>query len=184
MTAAANSRSTCSMRPSSSPRKWCRCSHSAAWCSTATPTTSSPKPSRSPSIPATWCRASTSPTTRCCRGVCSRIPTRNCCVSAVRTSTRSPSTARSARCATSSGTVCGAWTSIRGKWPTSPTAWLRIRRAKTRGSGSLRTRRSTLATSCGPVPRPLPITTASRACSSARCPNPNSVTSSGLSRSS
>jgi hypothetical protein len=63
----ASSTSTCSTRPRSSPKSWCRCASSARWCSTATPITSSPRPSRWPSTRATWCRASTSPTTRCCR---------------------------------------------------------------------------------------------------------------------
>ena len=41
------STSTCSIRPSSSPRRSCRSRSSARWCSTAMPTTSSPRPSRS-----------------------------------------------------------------------------------------------------------------------------------------
>ena len=146
-----SSRSTCSMPPSSSPRRWCRCSHSAAWCSTATPTTSSPKPNRSPSIPATSCRASTSPTTRCCRDVCSRIPTRNCCVSAARTSTRSPSTGRSARCATSSAMASGAWTSIRGQVAYEPNSLAPDSpREDPRLGLHFTPERSTLATSCEP----------------------------------
>ena len=43
-------------------------SRSAAWCSTATRTTSSPRPSRSRSARRTSCRASTSPTIRCSPG--------------------------------------------------------------------------------------------------------------------
>ena len=50
-----SSASTCSTRPRSFPRSWCRCSRSAAWCSTAIPTTSSPRPSRSRSAPRTSC---------------------------------------------------------------------------------------------------------------------------------
>ena len=42
-------------RPSSSPRSWCRSRRSAGWCSTAIPTTSSPRPSRSPSARRTSC---------------------------------------------------------------------------------------------------------------------------------
>ena len=45
------SASTSSTRPRSSPRSSCRCARSAGWCSTATPTTSSPRPSRSRSAP-------------------------------------------------------------------------------------------------------------------------------------
>ena len=54
------SASTCSTRPRSSPRSWCRSRRSDAWCSTATRTTSSPRPSRSPSAPRTSFPASTS----------------------------------------------------------------------------------------------------------------------------
>ena len=85
-----------------------RSSPSARWCSTATPTTSSPRPSRSPSTPATWCRASTSPTTRCCRAGCSPTPTPSSSGSAGRISTSSRSTGRAARCATSSATASSA----------------------------------------------------------------------------
>ena len=63
-------------RPSSCPRNWCRCRRSAAWCSTATRTTSSPRPSRWPSAPRTSCPASTSPTTRCWPGASTRTSTR------------------------------------------------------------------------------------------------------------
>jgi catalase len=42
-----------------------------------TRTTSSPRPSRSPSTRGTWCRGSTSRTTRCCRGGSSRPWTRS-----------------------------------------------------------------------------------------------------------
>ena len=63
-----------------------------AWCSTATRTTSSPRPSRSPSAPPTCRRASTSPTIRCCRAGCSPISTPSSRGSAGRTSTRSRST--------------------------------------------------------------------------------------------
>ena len=45
------STSITSTRPSSSPRSWCRCTSSGGWCSTASRTTSSPRPSRSPSAP-------------------------------------------------------------------------------------------------------------------------------------
>ena len=45
---ASASPSTTWTRPSSSPRSWCRCNPSAAWCSTAGPTTSLPRPSRWP----------------------------------------------------------------------------------------------------------------------------------------
>ena len=68
----AASASTCSTRPRSCPRSWCRCGRSAGWCSTATPTTSSPRPSRSRSARSTSCPASTSATTRCCRAATSR----------------------------------------------------------------------------------------------------------------
>ena len=87
-----NSRSTCSIPPSSSPRRWCRSIRSAAWCSIATRTTSSPKPSSRRSIPATSCRASISRTIRCCRGASSRTSTRSSFVWAARTSTRFRST--------------------------------------------------------------------------------------------
>jgi hypothetical protein len=42
--------------PSSSPKSWCRCNLLAAWCSTAGPTTSLPRPSRWPSAPPTCAR--------------------------------------------------------------------------------------------------------------------------------
>ena len=48
-------RSTCSTPPSSSPRSWCRCGRSVAWCSTGWSTTSSPRPSRSRSARRTSC---------------------------------------------------------------------------------------------------------------------------------
>ena len=68
-----SSRSTSSTRPSSSPRRSCRSSRSAAWCSNRNPdnffaeTEQVGVPSR-----ATSCRASTSRTIRCCRGGSSR----------------------------------------------------------------------------------------------------------------
>ena len=52
-----------------------RCSRSAAWCSTATRRTSSPRASRSRSAPACSSTGSTSPTTRCSSGA--RSPTRD-----------------------------------------------------------------------------------------------------------
>ena len=48
-----SSTSTCSTPPRSSPRSSCRSVGSAAWCSTAPSTTSSPRPSRSRSAPRT-----------------------------------------------------------------------------------------------------------------------------------
>ena len=62
-----NSTSTSSTRRRSFRRNWCRSAASAVWYSTASSTTSSPRPSRSRSAPRTSCPASTSPTTRCCR---------------------------------------------------------------------------------------------------------------------
>ena len=50
-------------------------SRSAAWCSTATSSTTSPRTSRSRSAPACWSTASTSPTTRCWSAARSRTPT-------------------------------------------------------------------------------------------------------------
>ena len=48
---------------------------SASWCWTAIRTISSPRPSRWRSAPPTSCRASTSPTTRCCKGASTRTST-------------------------------------------------------------------------------------------------------------
>ena len=73
---------------------------------TATPTTSSPKPSRSRSAPRTSCRASISATIRCSPGASIRTSTRRSPGSAARTSTRSRSTPRSRRCTTTSATAC------------------------------------------------------------------------------
>ena len=50
-----SSASTSSTRPRSSRKSWCRCGRWAAWCSTATPTTSSPRPSRWRSARRTSC---------------------------------------------------------------------------------------------------------------------------------
>ncbi len=75
---------------------------------TATPTISSPRPSRSRSARPISCRASISATIRCCRGGCSPISTRSSSAWAGRTSTRSRSTSRCVRCAISSATgICG-----------------------------------------------------------------------------
>ncbi len=67
---------------------------SARWCSTATPTTFSPRQSRWPSTPATSCRGSILPTTRCSRGGSFPTPTPNCCAWVGRILPRSRSTAR------------------------------------------------------------------------------------------
>ena len=138
-------RSTCSIRPSSSPRRSSRSSRSARWCSIGTPTTSSPRPSRSPSTPATSCRASTSRTIRCCRGVCSRISTRSSSGWAARTSTSSRSTGRSARCGTSSATASCRWRSPRGASATSRTASTPERSARDPGRRLHHLRRTPLA---------------------------------------
>ena len=100
-----SSTSTCSTRPSSSPRRRCRSAASAGWCSTAWSTTSSPRPSRSRSARRTSSRASTSPTTRCCRAATSPTSTPRSSGSAARTSPTSRSTRRSARSRTSSRTA-------------------------------------------------------------------------------
>ena len=71
------------------------CARSAAWCSTAIRTTSSPRPSRSRSARRTSCPASTSPTIRCSPAASIRTSTRRSRASAGRTSTRSRSTRRS-----------------------------------------------------------------------------------------
>ena len=80
---------------------------SAGWCSTAASTTSSPRPSRSPSARRTSSPGSTSPTTRSCRGGTSPTSTPSSSGSAARTSPTSRSTPRSARSRTSSRT--GTW---------------------------------------------------------------------------
>ncbi len=54
----------------------------AAWCSTATPRTTSPRSSRPRLAPACWSTAWTSPTTRCCRAAPSPTPTRSATASA------------------------------------------------------------------------------------------------------
>ena len=72
-----SSSSTCSIRPSSSPRRCCRSGRSAGWCSIAWSTTSSPRPSRSRSARRTSCRGSTSRTTRCSRAATSPTSTRS-----------------------------------------------------------------------------------------------------------
>ena len=141
---------------------------SARWCSTATPTTSSPRPSRSPSTPATSCRASTSPTIRCCRAGCSPTPTRSSSGSAGRTSTSSRSTGRAARCATSSATASSARTFPPDASPTSRTASIRPGRARAPNAALRPTRSRSRATSSASAPRASPITTARRGCSSAR----------------
>ena len=80
------SSSTCSTRPSSSPRRSCRSGGSAGSCSTGWSTTSSPRPSRSRSARRTSSRASTSPTIRCCRAATSPTSTPRSSGSAARTS--------------------------------------------------------------------------------------------------
>ncbi len=69
---------TSSTRPRSSLRRCCRSGSSGAWCSTATPTTSSRRPNRRPLCRATSCRASASRTIHCFRGGCSATRTRSC----------------------------------------------------------------------------------------------------------
>ena len=110
-----SSASTCSTPPRSCPRNWCRCARSAAWCSIAIPTTSSPRPSRSRSAPRTSCRASTSPTIRCWRAASIPTSTRRSRASAGLTSTRFRSTRRSRRCTTTSATACIARRIHRGR---------------------------------------------------------------------
>ena len=68
----------------------CRSSRSAAWCSTAPSTTSSPRPSRWRSAPRTSCPASTSPTTRSCRAATSPTSTPSSSASAAPTSPTLP----------------------------------------------------------------------------------------------
>ncbi len=147
--------------------------------------TSSRKPNSRRSIPATSCRASTSPTIRCCRDGCSRTPTRSSSGWAARTSTSSRSTGRSARCANfqrdgvrrmdiPKGQVAYEPNSIAPDGP---------REDPERGFTSVAGARCR-ATRCASDRRRSPITTASRGCSSARCPSPSSGTSSMPSRSS
>ena len=97
--AASRPRTTASI-PSTSPRSGrtptSRSSRSAAWCSTATRRTTSPRWSRRPSRPATSCPASGPRPTRCCRGGCSATTTRTCTGSA-RTTTCCRSTRRRRR---------------------------------------------------------------------------------------
>ncbi len=110
---------------------------------TATPTTSSPRPSRSRSARRTSCPASTSATTRCCRAASIRTSTRRSRASAARTSTRSRSTRRSRRCTTTSATACIARRSRAAASPTS----------RTRSAAAARSR---------PAPRGLRVVPASR----------------------
>ena len=116
-----SSASTCSTPPRSCPRNWCRCSPWAAWCSTAIPTTSSPRPSRWRSARRTSCRGSISPTIRCSRGASTRTWTRRSRGWAGLTSTRSRSTRRWRRSTTTSATACIARRSIAAVCRTSRT---------------------------------------------------------------
>ncbi len=73
-----SSTSTCSIRRRSFPEELVPVrAHRPADARIATPTTSSPRPSRSPSTPATSCPESTSRTTRCSRAGSSPTPTRS-----------------------------------------------------------------------------------------------------------
>ena len=111
--------STCSTRPRSFPRNWCRSRRSDAGARTATRTTSLPRPSRSRSAPRTSCRASTSPTIRCWPAASTPTWTRRSRGWAARTSTRSRSTRRSRRCTTTSATACTGRRFIAAACPTS-----------------------------------------------------------------
>ena len=160
-----SSASTCSIPPRSCPRSWCRCSPSAAWCSTAIPTTSSPRPSRWPSAPRTSCRASTSPTIRCSRAASIRTSTRRSRGSAGPTSTRSRSTRRSRRCTTTSATACIARRSIAAAWPTSRIRSAAAARSRPARAASRRFRSRSKKTRCAASRRSSPITTRRRRCS-------------------
>ena len=98
------STSTIWTRPSSFPRSWCRSKSSAAWSSTAGPTISSPRPSRSRSARRISCPGSTSRTTRFFKAGSSPTSTRSSRGWVRRTSTTSRSTRRSARSRTTSAT--------------------------------------------------------------------------------
>ena len=108
----------------------------ASWCSTATPTTSSPRPSRSRSAPRTSSRASTSATIRCLPGASTRTSTRRSRGSAARTSTRSRSTRRWPRCTTTSATACTGRRSTAAALPTSPIRWAADARSRQAARGS------------------------------------------------
>ena len=145
---------------------------SAGWCSTATRTTSSPRPSRSRSPGQHRARASTSPTIRCCRAGCSPTSTPSCRGWAARTSTRSRSTRPSARSqlparrhmqtASRQGPR-----QLRAEQPRSPDGGPREDPARGFRSfaGASTDER---ATSCACGRRASPTTTARRGCSSAR----------------
>ena len=115
------SASTCSTRPRSSPRSWCRCRRSAAWCSTATPTTSSPRPSRSPSARTNIVPGIDFSNDPLLAGRIHSYVDTQLRASAARTSTRSRSTRRSRRCTTTSATACTARRSPAAASPTSRT---------------------------------------------------------------
>ena len=75
-------RSIRSTTPSAGRKTSSRCCRSAAWCSTACRTTSSPMSNSRPSARACWSTASISRTTRCCRVGRCPIPTRSAIASA------------------------------------------------------------------------------------------------------
>jgi catalase len=85
------------------------------------PTTSSPRPSRSPSAPRTSCPASTSATTRCCRAASTPTSTPSSPAWAAPTSTRSRSTRRWRPVHNNQRDGCTARPSRAGAWPTSRT---------------------------------------------------------------
>ncbi len=138
---------------------------SAAWCSTAGRTTSSPRPSRSRSARRISCRASTSRTIRCCRAGCSRTSTRSCRGSARPTSTSSRSTRRSARSPNQQRDGTCRCSNRRVAWRTSRTRSQRdsARETPSRLSFVCRSARAGERGACGP--RASPITTARRGCS-------------------
>ena len=108
------------------------------WCSTATPTTSSPRPNRSRSAPRTSCRASTSRTTRCSPAASTRTSTPRSRGSAGRTFTRSRSMRRSRRCTTTSATACIGRRSIAAASRTSRTRSAAAVRSRPARRGSCR----------------------------------------------
>ena len=101
------SASTCSTRPRSSPRSWCRCMPVGRMV-LEPQSRQLLRRDRAGGVlhGARRARASTSPTIRCSRAASTRTSTRRSRASAARTSTRSRSTRRSRRCTTTSATAC------------------------------------------------------------------------------
>ena len=133
---------------------------------TATPPTTSPRPSRSPSTSATWCRASTSPTTRCCRPACSPTSTPSSPGWVDRTSTRSRSTGRTHRSTTCSVTASTRTPSTVASRRTGPTRWTAVARSTRARTTAPSSRPRSRSRAPRPAAPPRRTTTTSARCAS------------------